>query len=440
MKVVVLAAGRSIRMQPVTDKNFLKFLGKPLIAHQIEALARASFNEILLVGGKHNLNALNELIADFRKIHKKSIYKKVKLTLREQKNLDLGMAGAIISAADWIKNEPFLTVSSNDVVGQEAFEAVKKNIKAGSGLLIAKKVEKYFPGGYLKTDPAGIIGKIIEKPGEGREPSALVNIVIHFHPHPKSLIENLQKISSDKDDRYERALQGLFDAKIEYRALPFFGFWQPVKYPWHVLALMNNFLENLPAKRFSGKKVEIAKSAVIKGIVILEDGVKVMENAVIAGPAFIGKNSVIATNALVRQSHIGSGCVIGFGSEIARSYVGDNVWTHTNYIGDSVIGSDVSFGAGTVTGNLRLDEKNILVNVNGRKIDTGLNKFGIVTGDHIRAGINTSFMPGVKIGSDSFVGAGIVVGEDVPPESYVTGEFKLKIRPNNAKITPRKQS
>jgi bifunctional UDP-N-acetylglucosamine pyrophosphorylase/glucosamine-1-phosphate N-acetyltransferase len=130
---------------------------------------------------------------------------------------------------------------------------------------------------------------------------------------------------------------------------------------------------------------------------------------------------------------------------VARSYLGDGVWTHTNYIGDSVIGNDVSFGAGTVTGNLRLDEKEISVTIskkwNGKtteeKIPTGLTKLGLITGDHTRVGVNTSFMPGVKVGSNSFVGAGITVAQDVPAGSFVTGDWKLKVRPNREKITPR---
>lgn len=433
MKVVLLAAGRSFRMAPIADKNFLKFFGKFLIVHQIAALKKTGFREILAVGGKHNLKDL----------------KKLGCSVREQKDLDLGMAGAVLTAATWIKNDPFLLISANDIVDESVYASLRRYVKKNEGLMLAAKVKKYFPGGYLKISPRGFISKIVEKPKPGREPSKLVNIVMHYHPQPKALFEALKKISSDRDDRYEQALQILFDRGAAYRALPFSGFWQPVKYPWHVLELMNYQLRMMNDE--SGKKskgCEIAKSAKITGNVFLDEGVKVLDNAVIAGPAYVGKNTVIATNALVRQSHIGANCVIGFGSEVARSYVGDGVWTHTNYIGDSVIGDDVSFGAGTATGNLRLDEKSIYVTVtktwNGKtmseKVNSGLAKLGLITGDHIRVGINTSFMPGVKIGSNSFIGAGITLGEDVPEGSFVTGDWKLKIRPNRERITLRGKS
>lgn len=440
MKALILAAGRSIRMQPIPDKNFLNFLGKPLIIRQVEALLKASFRDICIVGGKHNLALLRRAIREAN-------VKNARIAIREQKNLNLGMAGAVLAAATWIKNDPFLVVSSNDVLDQSAYELFHKHHKKDEGLLLAYKVSKYFPGGYLEIGSKNIIRKIVEKPGAGKEPSKLVNIVMHYHPDPRALFEALKKTSSarpskiSKDDLYERALQSLFP-KITYRVLPFSGFWQPIKYPWHVLAITKHYISRIeeifPRGRIGGKPAEVAKTATVRGTdVYFEDGVRVLDNAVIIGPAYIGKNTVIATNALVRESHIGANCVIGFGSEVARSYIGDNVWTHTNYIGDSIIGNDVSFGAGAVTGNLRLDEKNIAVMINGEKVDSGTHKFGLVTGDHVRVGINTSFMPGVKIGSHSFIGAGITIEKEVPKKSFVTGEHILKIKKNREKFAPR---
>lgn len=436
MKVVFLASGRSLRMKPIPDKNFLKFFGKPLCSRQLKILARASFKEILVIGGRHNLKALQSLI---KSLAREKEFKNVKLDVGEQEDLSLGMAGAILSAASWIADEPFLLVSSNDIVDQSAYDLIYSKSKKGDGLLLAYKVKKYFPGGYLKMNESNRIQKIVEKPQHGKEPSSFVNVVVHYHPYAKLFVEILEeelKVKNGKDDIYERALQKIFDRGIIYRAQKFAGFWQPIKYPWHVLDLMNSVLEKAAIRR-KGKEVEIAKTARIHGKVYMEDGVKVLDNAVIQGPAYIGKNTVIATNALVRNSHIGDACVIGFGSEIARSFIGDNVWTHANYIGDSVIGNDVSFGSGSATGNLRLDEKNIAMNIKDERVDSGINKLGLITGDHIRVGVNTSFMPGVKVGSDSFIGAGIVVAQDIPDKSFVKGDFALKITENREKITPR---
>ncbi len=182
------------------------------------------------------------------------------------------------------------------------------------------------------------------------------------------------------------------------------------------------------------KDAQIADTAVIKGDVIIKEGVRIFDHATINGPCYIGKNAVVANNSLVRDSMINEGCVIGYSTEIARSSIGKNVWTHANYIGDSIISDNCSFGSGTVTGNLRLDEKNISVNIKGEKISSETNKFGLITGENIRCGINTSFMPGVKIGSNCVIGAGLVIPYDIEENKFVKGNVKLEIRENKAKL------
>ncbi|MEK7528409.1 MAG: NTP transferase domain-containing protein, partial [Patescibacteria group bacterium] len=55
MKVILLASGRSFRMKPVEDKNFLDFCGRSLLEHQLLALKSAGLYQVVLVGGRHNL-------------------------------------------------------------------------------------------------------------------------------------------------------------------------------------------------------------------------------------------------------------------------------------------------------------------------------------------------------------------------------------------------
>lgn len=425
LKALLLAAGRSTRMQPVVDKNAVRFFGKSLAEHQIESLIRTGFRSIGIVGGAHNLPLLRYVAKRFGRA--------VKISVIQQKALELGMAGAVLAAKGWIGKEPFILLSGNDIVEDSAFALFRK--ASTTGLLLAREVRKYFPGGYLKLNRRGMIEKIVEKPQPGREPSRLINIVLHYHPRPDIFLQALERESGAADGRYERALQKIF-SHVPYRAVRYSGCWQSIKYPWHVLDMMHGFFGDLLGIK-KGREVSIAKTAVVKGPVWLDDGAKILDHAVICGPAFIGKNSVIATNALVRQSHVGDNCVIGFSSEIARSYVGDHVWTHSNYIGDSIIGNNVSFGAGCVTGNLRLDEQPISLAIDGQSIDSGRTKLGLITGDDIRVGINTSFMPGVRIGSNSMVGAGIVVARDVPDGSFVKAKIDLELKKNLVKISKR---
>lgn len=424
MKVVMLAAGRSKRMKPIEDKNFLSFLGKPLLVHQLEILKKAGIKEVILVGGKHNLEKIGEMA--------KSL--KLKINIVEQKNLELGMCGAVLAAKNLIKGEEVMVLSSNDVVEVKAFKLVMKAAEKGAAesFILGKKVTEYFPGGYLETDKKGYIKNVIEKPEPGTEPSDLVNLVVHLHKDADKLIKYLEKADSKKDDLYEQSLSKMMKDGVKMMAVEYNGFWQPLKYPWHVHNVFT-YLFSQTEKKIA-KSAKIAKRASINGEVIIGENVKVFDGAVINGPCYIGDGTIIATNALVRDSNVGKNCVVGYITEVARSILGDEVWTHSNYIGDSVIGNNVSFGAGSVTGNLRLDEKNIQVSFDGKKMDAHTNKFGAIIGNNVRVGVNTSLMPGIKVGGGSFIGAGIVVPEDVAENSFVRGEWKLKISENRENI------
>lgn len=434
MKVIILAAGRSKRLKPVDDKNFLDFLGKPLIKHQIEQLMKIGLKDFIVVGGKHNLKNLFSITKNIR----------IPLKVIEQKNLDAGMAGAVFALEKLVKNDDILIVSAQDIIESKGYETVLLAAlnKKFESFIVGKKVISYFPGGYLKINKEGLLKGIIEKPGEGNEPSKIVNLVIHYYRHSGMLYKALREVKSGRNDHYETALDLLIQKGIKIKVVPYSGFWQAIKYPWHILAAMDYFLRNIerifPHGRIGEKPAEVAKSAVIRGKnVYFESGVRILDNAVIVGPAYIGENTIIGTNTMVRESHIGNNCMIGFGTEIARSYIGNNVWTHNNYIGDSVIGDSGAFGSGTVTGNLRLDQANISANIQDEKINTGLKKFGIVTGNNVRCGINTSFMPGVKIGNNCFIGAGIIVANDIEDNKYVYGKSELIIKENKAILEPK---
>ncbi len=432
MKVLLLAAGRSKRVKPVEDKNFLRFCGKSLIHHQLDALTNAGFKDLVLIGGKHNLKKLKTFAKDFAKEHKKT-----KVSVVEQKDLDAGMAGAVLSAKSHVKKaEPILIVSSNDVVEEEAYRLIFDAAQNDyfESCILGKKVKEYFPGGYLKVNSQWEIKGIVEKPGAGKEPSDLVNLVLHLHKDTERLFKYLEGATSKKDDVYEVALDQMIKSGVKMQAIPYEGYWQAIKYPWHIIEIARYFFGKVP--KHIAPSAQIGKRVTISGDVLIEDGVKIFDGATIVGPAYIGQNSVVATNALVRDSYLGEDCVIGFASEIARSVFGDHVWTHSNYIGDSIIGDNVSFGAGSVTGNLRFDEGNIHVNVKEEKMDSGTPKLGLIAGNNIRVGVNTSFMPGVKIGSDCLIGPGLIINQDLEAGSFANGKVTLKITPNHLKELP----
>jgi bifunctional UDP-N-acetylglucosamine pyrophosphorylase/glucosamine-1-phosphate N-acetyltransferase len=235
----------------------------------------------------------------------------------------------------------------------------------------------------------------------------------------------MKSTKSKKDDVYESAMNKMMKDKYDFRFVSYDGKWIPIKYPWHILDATKFFLDRISRK--ISRSVDISLKAVITGNVVIEDGAKVLENAIIRGPCYIGRNSVIGNNALVcAGSHIGERCVIGFDSEIKHSYLGDNVWSHRNYIGDSVIMDNCNFGAGTTTANWRFDAQPVKVNIGDEKVSTGMEKFGCIMGENCKTGINVSIMPGMKIGPNAIIGAHIMVSKDVGSRKLILLEQKIK--------------
>jgi len=414
MKALLLLAGQSKRFWPLHEKSLFPVCGKTLLEIQVENLRAAGISEITLVGGRHNLKQAKLLCPD--------------LHLIEQEDLSLGMRGALLSALPSTGKEPVMVVGGNDTVEPEAYKALMEAAakKGTDGALLAKRVTTYFPGGYLKLNGERI-ETIVEKPGAGKEPSDLVTIVAHVHNNPSSLLMELLRASPTHDDGYEQALATLFKTKT-YHAVPYEGQWLPVKYPWHLLPLLQHALKKIQKPSIHPTAV-VHPTAVIDGNVILEEGVRVLAHATIVGPCIIGKRSIVANNALVRGSSVGPDCVVGYSTEIKSSILAAHVWTHMTYIGDSVIGSNVSFGGGTLTGNLRLDEQEISSLVGEAKVMTGLQKFGCIIGDGCRLGIRSALNPGIKIGQGTFVSSGVLVDRDIPEQSYVSmkgGEMTIR--------------
>lgn len=430
MQVILLAAGKSTRLAPINDKNTLEFAGKSLIKHQIATLKKAKLRDIVVIANKDNIDEIEDIL---RK------YKNVAVT--EQEDLKTGMAGGVLAGAKIVKHKNILVMSTNDIFDPSLFEDIIQTSKTQKtdGVIVGKVMSKYFPGGYLKINKKNFITDIIEKPGEGKEPSKMVNLVCHVYNNFPEFVSYLKKSKSKADGRYEDALDTYIKkGKAQILAHKYKGYWQPIKFPWHITAVMEHYLENQEPK--IDKTAKIAKSATIEGNVVIGPNVQVFHNAVIIGPTYIGEGSVIANNVLVRGSMIGKNCVIGYTTEIARSYMNHDVWTHSNYIGDSIIDQNVSFGSGTVLGNLRFDEQNIKVNIKNNRIDTGTNKFGAIIGSGTRIGINASTNPGVKIGKNCFIGGSMYVDKDIADNKMVLLEQKMTVMTNKRSISMSKRN
>jgi bifunctional UDP-N-acetylglucosamine pyrophosphorylase/glucosamine-1-phosphate N-acetyltransferase len=185
-----------------------------------------------------------------------------------------------------------------------------------------------------------------------------------------------------------------------------------IRYAWDFLRANEQYVASLLENIIEG---DIHSSAVIEGVIHLGSGTRILPGVFIEGNVVIGSNSKIGPNCYIRgNTSIGDGCHIGQSVEIKNCLIlsKTNVG-HLSYVGDSVLGEKVNFGAGTTTSNLRHDGKNHRSEINGGLIDTGRRKFGTIVGDRVHTGINTSIYPGRKLWPDTTTRPGEIVQRDV---------------------------
>jgi len=406
------------------DKFLLDFLGKPLLEHQIEVAREAGLSHFVIIGNPENIGKIKQITKRIAGI-------RVDFALQKK---SLGIADALKSAAAFLSKQ-LLVINPNDVFSSSAYTkiiAAAKRTPASSHIL-GYQVHKYFPGGYLEVSSRNELLHIVEKPNPGEEPGNLVNILIHCHNNSKELLHHIETVQTTRDDVYECALDNMVKAEHKIKVVPYNGFWAPIKYPWHIFKVTEYFLDN--ARPYVASSARISEKATIEGKVILSENVRILENAVIRGPVYIGANSIVGNNALVRDySHIGANSVIGYSTEVKHSYIGDNCWFHSNYIGDSIVDDNCSLGAGTVLANFRLDEGNIQIEVGDSLVDTGYDKLGAVVGRGSRIGVNASLMPGVRVGPDCFVGPQVCLREDLAANKMILLEPRYQITDNETRL------
>jgi len=424
MKAIFLCGGIGKRMFPIIeDKFLLKFLGKTLLQMQLEAARKAGLNHFVIICNRYNkeqIQKITSVVSDT----------KIELALQRQPH---GIADALKSAASFLDDD-IVIVNPNDVFAASVYSRLIQEAKKKSAdsYMLGYRTKSYFPGGYLVINADNELEHMIEKPQPGKEPSNLVSILVHLHSDSRKLLNYIEEVKTTRDDVYERALDNLAKAEHKIKVITYDDFWTSAKYPWHIFDVVKHMLDMGRPK--VSRSAVISRRATIEGKVIIDDGVRVLENAVIRGPVYIGAGSVIGNNVLVRDySHIGADCVIGNGTEVKGSYIGDGCWAHSSYIGDSIIGKNCSFGAGTVLANFRFDEQNISMSVGDEVIDTGRDKLGAIIGDDCKTGINASVMPGVRIGPNSIVGSHVCLTKDLGPGKMIQSEPHYRTQTNPLK-------
>jgi bifunctional UDP-N-acetylglucosamine pyrophosphorylase/glucosamine-1-phosphate N-acetyltransferase len=400
MKCVILAAGEGKRMHPLTHtrpKVMLPIANKPILELNLLNAIKAGLSHFIFVVGYKS-----EMVRNYFQDGKKW---KIKIEYVNQGNA-LGTAHAIGMVEKFVDN--FIVLSGDTIFGKQDIKKIvdKKNCM---GLLKVENPKEY---GIVELKEEKVI-KIYEKMEDPI--SNVINAgIYHFD---RKIFDFIKKTKKSLRGEYEITDSiNMMIKEINFKSV-FLKEWRDVVYPWHLLDANEEMLTKLKKKN----EANIEENTVIKGNVLIGKNTQVMSGAYIEGPVVIGNNCKIGPNCYIRPyTSIGDNCHIGNACEVKNSIIMNNSNVpHQNYVGDSVIGEKCNLGSGTKIANLRLDKKNISTIINGRKIDTKRRKLGVVMGDNIQTGINSTMDVGTILGHNVFIGPGGNVKGNIEPNSKI---------------------
>src|SRR3989339_179364 len=177
---------------------------------------------------------------------------------------------------------------------------------------------------------------------------------------------------------------------------------QEIDFVWDALKKLPSFLEQAPLGRI---EIALPKGVFLENphLISIGEGTVVEPGAFIRGPALIGKGCQIRHGAYLRGNVIlEDGAIVGHSTEVKHSILLKRAHAaHFNYVGDSILGEDSNLGAGVICANFRLDHGHINVHIDGKKIETGLQKLGLILGDRSQIGCNSVMSPGTLVGKDA---------------------------------------
>jgi UDP-N-acetylglucosamine diphosphorylase / glucose-1-phosphate thymidylyltransferase / UDP-N-acetylgalactosamine diphosphorylase / glucosamine-1-phosphate N-acetyltransferase / galactosamine-1-phosphate N-acetyltransferase len=377
----------------------------------LEAVKRAGIDEAIIVTHYMSDN-IRSYFGEGEKLG-------LKLTYVKQKAL-LGTGNAAEVAEPYLDGD-FILIYGDLLFGQDTVKTVLSHFKKGKtaavmGVIPVDKPESY---GIIEQDAEGKVKRIVEKPSPGQAPSNLANAGVYAFS--KEVFDKLKHTKASIRGEWE-----LTDAitmlaqedKTVMAAQLNKDDWFDVGRPWDLLDANVWALKRMDHKVLG----TVEQGAHLIGPVTVAESARIRSGAYIEGPAFIDEEADVGPNCYIRPcTSLGKKARVGNACEIKNSILMDYTHVgHLSYVGDSIIGEKCNLGAGTIIANYRFDAGSIKMIVKDQVVNTGRRKLGAVLGDNVKTGIKSLFMPGVKVGANTWVGANLMVERDLPANTIAT--------------------
>ncbi len=455
MNIVILAAGQGKRMKSALPKVLQTLAGKPLIEHVLATAlslqAKSSSNSPIVVVG-HGAENIKNFLAEAG--NRDSTFENVRTVLqREQK----GTGHALLQALPKLDQGEATLVLYGDVplITKKTLADLLKiadGVRGQDSALALLTQHMTDPTGYgrIVRDMDGAVAAIVEEKDASSSQKAITEINTGIMVLPTASLKKWLKSLRASNAQGEYYLTDVISMAVRdnvpIRTTQALAEWETtgVNSRDQLAALERIYQLNIASKLMEegvsladparidvrgalncGSDVFIDVGCVFEGLVTLASGVRVgpycvLRNATIGKQvsihayshldgASVGESSSIGPYARLRPgSKLEHDVHIGNFVEIKNSRIASNSKAnHLTYVGDSIVGSRVNIGAGTITCNY-----------------DGANKHQTIIEDDVFIGSDTQLVAPVRVGRGATLGAGTTLTRDAPPNMLTVSRAK----------------
>ena len=455
MNIVILAAGQGKRMKSALPKVLQTLAGKPLLQHVLTTALflqgkQAKTGPIVVVG--HGAADVKEFIANASQ-EDPSFGKVATVLQAEQK----GTGHALLQALPKLDvQEPTLVLYGD--VPLTSKKTLAKLAKLADGVrgqdsalaLLTQGLTNPTGYGRIVRDADGSVREIVEEKDATPAQKAIKEINTGIMVLPTNALKRWLKALRSSNSQGEYYLTDVIamavkdgvpirttQADYEFETIGVNSRDQLASLErTHQLNIANQLMDagvsladpariDVRGTLECGTDVFIDVGCVFEGCVTLAVGTKI-------GPYCVIRNSVIGKNVSINAfSHldgakVGNHSVVGPyarlrpGADLANDvHIGNFVEVknskiaanskanHLAYVGDSIVGTRVNIGAGTITCNY-----------------DGVNKHQTIIEDDVFIGSDTQLVAPVRVGRGATLGAGTTLTKDAPPNQLTVSRAK----------------
>lgn len=300
MKALVLAGGRGTRLKPLTytgAKQLVPVANRPILFYVMDNLHKAGISDVGVIVAPETMNEIIKALNEGNTWGHK-------FTFIEQAE-PKGLAHAVLTAKDFIKDSPFVMYLGDNLIGQD-ISPVCREFPASNddSVIFLKKVENPRQFGVAVLDESGRVSKLIEKPKD--PPSDLALVGIYFFK--KNVFDAISKIKPSWRNELEitDAIQMLIDDRKKVTSQIVSGWWLDTGKKDDLLAANMTVLDTCCRHNILGK---VDDKSNIEGRIDLGEGSEVV-NSKIRGPVVIGNNTRIINTFIGPYTSIGNNVTV----------------------------------------------------------------------------------------------------------------------------------